>query len=120
VRAFLEVAVHKYSGEAWRVTGISLRRAICGRSSVIRCAGFTGSAVGVTSSPGILGGSLYTSSAADSCRSSLNAVRIPRRTSGSASVQCSSGWHMMAAFGVRWKRSTSSLAAGWWAVVPES
>jgi hypothetical protein len=45
---------------------------------------------------------------------------LPRRTKGSASVQCWSAWHMMAAFSVRWKRSTSPLAAGWWAVVRES
>jgi hypothetical protein len=29
-------------------------------------------------------------------------------------------WHMMAAFSVRWKHSTSLLATGWWAVVRES
>jgi hypothetical protein len=55
------------------------------------------SAVGVSSSPGILSGSPYTSSATDACRSSLNAVRIPRITRGRASVQCWSAWHMMAA-----------------------
>jgi hypothetical protein len=56
--------------------------------------------------------SLYTSSADDACRSALNEERMPRRTRGSASVQCWSAWHMMAAFRVRWKRSTSPLAAG--------
>jgi hypothetical protein len=85
----------------------------------MKCAGSTGSAVGASSSPGILRGSPYTSSDADACRSSLNAVRIPRRTRGSASVQCWSAWHMMAVFSVQWKRSTSPLAAGWWAVVHE-
>jgi hypothetical protein len=83
------------------------------------CAGSTGSAVGVSSSPGILRGSPYTSSFTDACRSSLNAVQI-LRTSGSAFAQCWSAWHMMAAFTVWWKRSTSLLAAGWWAVVRES
>jgi hypothetical protein len=82
----------------------------------MRCAGSTESAVGVSSSPEILKGSLYTSSAIDACRSYLNAVWIPRRTRGSASVQCWSAWHMMAAFSVRWKRSMSPLAAGWLSV----
>jgi hypothetical protein len=49
----------------------------------------------------------------------LNAVRIPR-TRGRASVQCWSAWHMMPAFGIRWKRSTSLLAAGWWSAVCDS
>jgi hypothetical protein len=35
-------------------------------------------------------------------------------------VHCWSGWHMMAAFSVRWKRSTSLLTAELWAVVLES
>jgi hypothetical protein len=46
----------------------------------MRCAGSTESAVGVSSSLGILRASLYTSSATDACRSALNAVQIPRRT----------------------------------------
>jgi hypothetical protein len=103
--------VHKCSrgGVACYRTG--LRWAMCWRSSVMRCAGSTGSAVGVSSSPGILSGSSCTSSATDACKSSLNAVGIPR-TRGSASVHCWSAWHMMAAFSVRWKRSTSPLAGG--------
>jgi hypothetical protein len=86
----------------------------------MRCAGSTGSAVGVSSSPGSLRGSPDTSSATDACRSYLKAVRIPRRTRGSASVHCWCAWYMMAAFSVRRKRSTSPLAVGWWAVVRES
>jgi hypothetical protein len=38
---------------------------MCWRSSVMRCAGFTGSAAGTTCSLGILRGSPYMSSAAD-------------------------------------------------------
>jgi hypothetical protein len=60
--------------EAWPAAGTGLRWAMCWRSSVMRCTGSTGSAVGDSSSPGILRGSLYTSSATDACRSSLNAV----------------------------------------------
>ena len=39
---------------------------------------------------------------------------MSRRTSGRASVHCSSAWHMMAAFSVRCSHSTRPLAAGWW------
>jgi hypothetical protein len=88
---------------------IGLRRAMCWRSWVMRCAGSTESAVGVSSSLGILRGLPYTSSATNAYRSALkalNAVRIPRRTKGSAYVPCPS-------FSERWKRSTSPLAAGW-------
>jgi hypothetical protein len=46
----------------------------------MRSAEFTGLALGVNSPAGILKGSPYTSSATDNCRSSLKAVRIPRRT----------------------------------------
>jgi hypothetical protein len=106
--------------EVRRAAGTGLRWAMCWRSSVKKCAGSTGSAAGVGSSLGILRGSPYTSSATDARRSSLNAVRIPRKTRGSASVHCWSAWHMMAAFGDRWKRSASPLAAGWWAVARES
>jgi hypothetical protein len=49
--------------EAWRAAGTSVGRAMCWRSSMMRCAGSTGSAVGVSNSPGILSGSPYTSSA---------------------------------------------------------
>jgi hypothetical protein len=76
------------AGEAWRAAGTGLRRAMCRRSCVMRCSGSAGSAVGVSSSPGILRGSPYTSSATDACRSALNDVWIPRRTRGSASVHC--------------------------------
>jgi hypothetical protein len=76
------------------------------------CAISTGSAVGVSSSPEILGGSPYTSLAIHVCKSALPAVRIPRRTMGSASVQYWSALHMMAAFSVRWKRSKSQLWGG--------
>jgi hypothetical protein len=83
----------KVPGLAWRVAGTGLRRSIRWLSCVMRCAGSTGWSLGVSSSPGILKGSPYTSSATDACRSSLNDVRMPRRTKGSASVQCWS-WHM--------------------------
>jgi hypothetical protein len=42
-------------GEAWRATGTGLRRGMCWQSSVMRCAGSTGSAVGVSSSRVFLG-----------------------------------------------------------------
>jgi hypothetical protein len=103
--------------EAWRVAEISLGWAMFWRSLVIRCIGATGSAVRVSSSPGIRRGSPYMSSATDACRSSLNGVRILRRTRGSASVNCWSEWHMMAAFSIQLIHSMSPLAAGWWAVV---
>jgi hypothetical protein len=93
-------------GEAWRAAGTGLRRAMCRRSWVMRCSGSARPAAGVSSSPGMRRGSPYTMSATDACRSALYEVRIPRRTSGSASVHCWSSWHMMAAFNVRWKRST--------------
>jgi hypothetical protein len=84
---------------------------MCWRSCVMRCAGSIGCAVCVRNSPGILNVSPYMSSADDACRSALNEERMPRTTRGSVSVQCWSAWHMMAAFRVRWKRSTSPLAA---------
>jgi len=34
-----------------------------------------------------------------------------------ASVHCSSAWHMMTSFSVRCSHSTKPLAAGWWGVV---
>jgi hypothetical protein len=106
--------------EAWPAAGSGQRRSICCQSSVMRCAGSIGLAVGVSSLPGVLRGVPYMSSVTDACRSSLNAVQIPRRTKGSTSVHCWSAWHMMAVFRVRWKRSMSLLVAGWWAVVRES
>jgi hypothetical protein len=60
-------------------------------------AGSTGCLAGVSSSPGIIRGSPYTSSATDACKSAVNVVRMPRTTRGSASVQFWSVWHMMAA-----------------------
>jgi hypothetical protein len=107
-------------GKAWCATGTGLRRAMYRRSFVMRCAGSTGSAVGVSSSPGILRGSTYTSSATDACTPALNYVWMPRGARGSASVDGWSAWHMMAAISVRCKRSTSPLDVGWWAVVEES
>jgi hypothetical protein len=85
---------------------------MCWHSCVIRCAGSTGSVVGVSSSPGILRGSPYTSSATDVYRSTLKDVQIPRRVRRSTSVQCRSAWHMMVVFSVWLKHSKSPLAAG--------
>jgi hypothetical protein len=70
------------------VAGIGLSLAMCLRSCVMRWDASGGCVEGVSSSPGILWGSPYTSSATEACRSVLQAVRIPRRTSESASVQC--------------------------------
>jgi hypothetical protein len=75
------------AGEAWCAAGTGLRRAMCWQSSVMRCAGSAGLAVGVSSLLGILKGSPYnTSSGTDACKSSLKAVRMLGRTKGSASV----------------------------------
>jgi hypothetical protein len=49
---------------------------MCWRSCVMGCTGSTESAVGVSSSLGILGGSPCMSSATDACRPTLN-VCIP-------------------------------------------
>jgi hypothetical protein len=76
----------------------------------MRYAGSTGCLAGVSSSPGICRGSPDTSSATDACKSGLNDVRMPTRTRESASVQCWSAWHMMAAFSVRRNLSASLLA----------
>jgi hypothetical protein len=78
----------KVPGLAWYVAGTGLRRAMCWRSCVMRCADSTGCAIGVSSLPRILRGSPYMTSATDDCRSALKAVRIPSRPRGSASVQC--------------------------------
>jgi hypothetical protein len=56
----------------------------CAGGAVVRCAGSAGLVAGVSSLLGMLEGSLYTSSATDACRSSVNAVWIQRRTGGEA------------------------------------
>ena len=50
-------------------------------------------------------------------KSSFQALRIPKRTNGRASVQCSSAWHMRAAFSCLWSLSMSPLEAGCRAIV---
>jgi hypothetical protein len=55
---------------------------MCWQSSVMRNAGSSGLALGVSRLLAILRGLPYTSSATDACGSTLNAVRIPRRTRG--------------------------------------
>jgi hypothetical protein len=72
--------------EEWCAAGTGLRQAISWHSCVKRCAGFTESDVGVSSSPAILRGSTSKSSATDDYRSASNHVRMPRRTRGSSSV----------------------------------
>jgi hypothetical protein len=62
---------------------------------LMRCDGCTVPVAGVSSSPGTRRGSPYTSSATDACRSSLKAVRMSSRTTGSASVHRWSAWHTM-------------------------
>jgi hypothetical protein len=71
----------------------------------------------VSSTPGILRGSPYRSSATDACRFSLNAMWIPCGTRGSASVHYRSAWHMMAAFSVLCK---CAMSVSCWVVVHES
>jgi hypothetical protein len=56
---------------AWRVAGTGLRRAICWRRCVMRCTGFMGRALRVSSSPVILKSSLFTSSATYANSSSI-------------------------------------------------
>jgi hypothetical protein len=51
----------KVPGFAWRVAGTGLRLAMGWHSCVMRCAGSTGCALGVSSSPGIVIGSPYKS-----------------------------------------------------------
>jgi hypothetical protein len=58
-------------GLAWCVAGTGLRQAMCWHSCVMRCAGSRGCAIGISSSPRILKGSPYTSSATDACKSTL-------------------------------------------------
>ena len=56
----------------------------------------------------------YTSSVALHRRSSLRAVRIPRRTSGSDSVQWTVGvWALRDALSCQWNLSMIPLAIGW-------
>jgi len=50
---------------------------------------------GAKNSPGNRRGEPYTSSADEACKSSFQALQIPNRR---ASAQCSSAWHMRAAF----------------------
>jgi hypothetical protein len=76
-----------YEGTWVGVAGTGQRQVMCWRSCVMRYAGSTGCLAGVSSSPGIRRGSLYTSSATDACKSALNDVRMPRRMRGSAAVQ---------------------------------
>jgi hypothetical protein len=102
----------KVPGLAWRIARTGLRRAICWRSCVMRCASSTGCAIDVSSLQAILRGSPYTSSATNACRFALKDVWIPSRKRGSASVQYWSAWHVITAFSVQWKRSTSPLVAG--------
>jgi hypothetical protein len=53
---------------------------------------------GTKNSPGNCSGDPYTSSAKESFKSSFHALRIPNRTNGKASVQCSLAWHINAGF----------------------
>ena len=53
---------------------------------------------GAKNSPGNRRGEPYTISADEAFKSSFLALRIPNTTNGRASAQCSSAWHMKAAF----------------------
>ena len=68
-------------------------------------------------SPGNRSGEPYNSSADEAFKSYFQALRIPNRTNGRASAQCSSAWHMRAAFSCRWSLSMRPLEAGCHAVV---
>jgi hypothetical protein len=90
----------------------------CAGGAVVRCAGFVGSVAGVRSLLGMLEGLLYTSSATNACRFSVNAVWIQRRTGGSASAHSSASTRP--AFGQSQQHSTSpqllSVRDGMWNV----
>lgn len=89
---------------SWRVAW-----KLCGDSAKVGLA---------TKSPGTVSGEPYTSSAEDEPRSSLGAVLIPSRIQGSSSAQFGPMSRARSAdFMCRWKRSTSPLACGWYAVV---
>jgi hypothetical protein len=70
------------AGETWRAVRTGLRWAMCWRSSMVRCAGFTGLAVGASSSLGILRVLLYTSLATDACRSSFECLEDSEENQG--------------------------------------
>jgi len=53
---------------------------------------------GTKNSPGNLRGEPYTTSADEAFKSSFHALRIINRTNSRASAQCSSAWHIRAAF----------------------
>ena len=72
---------------------------------------------GAKNSHGNRRGELYNSWADEACKSSFHALRIPNRTNGRASAQCSSAWHMSAAFGWWCSLSIMLLEAGCHAVV---
>jgi hypothetical protein len=72
---------------------------------------------GAKNSPGNRRGEPYTSSADEAFKSSFHALRIPNRTKGRASAQCSSAWHMSGAFSCRRSLSIMPLEAGCQAVV---
>ena len=60
---------------------------------------------GAKYSPGNRSGDPYTSSADEAFKSSFQVPRIPNRTNGRASAQCSSAWHIRVAFRYRWSLS---------------
>jgi hypothetical protein len=68
--------------------------------------------MGSKNSTGNRRGSLHTSSADDAFKSSLHALGIPNNTSGSASAQCSSAWHIRAALTSRGDIYIFPLKAG--------
>jgi hypothetical protein len=53
---------------------------------------------GAKNSPSNQRGEPYTSSADEAFKSSFHALQIPNKTNGRALVQCSSAWHIKAAF----------------------
>ena len=96
------VPIEHGSGER-RAAGAGRSWSMVWRSSCIKANGSRFRAADARSSP-------QRSSAADDCRSS-SVMRI-LKTSGTASVHCSSAWHM-AALSARCSRSKKPLAAGW-------
>ena len=86
----------------------------------LRCVTYVGCSAGVElrasskNSPGKRRVVPYTSSAAVHWMSSLKVVRMPRRTSGSDSIQQSWwGYDLSEALSCRWNLSIKQLAMGW-------
>jgi len=89
------------------------------RSVVMRCAVLSPVSMDwpFRNCPGSRSVSPYTSSTVVASRSSCQAVRMPKRMVGNASVHRLLSWHLNAVFNWRWNLFTRPFACGWQAVV---